>query len=174
MKRAEVLKRLGYEAPDIKKKRVIIHSDIAAEADDQFAIVHHLLCPTKDVVGIIAGNFEWRFRTIPALKPQAGHSMEKSYEEGCKLLKLMDMDDVPIYHGAKDFIENRADLPTSEGSRFIIEEAMRECEEPLYIALQGTLTNLAVPGQHLWRCEYFFSGTDHQSTAERRNWEMAV
>lgn len=54
--------------------------------------------------------------------------MEKSYEEGCKLLKLMDIDDVPIYHGAKDFIENRADLPTSEGSRFIIEEAMRECE----------------------------------------------
>ncbi len=108
------------------------------------------------------------------MKPQAGHSMEKSYEEGCKLLKLMDIDDVPIYHGAKDFIENRADLPTSEGSRFMIEEAIRECEEPLYIALQGTLTNLAVPGQHLWRCEYFFSGNDHQSTAERRNWEMAV
>lgn len=59
MKRAEVLKRLGYEVSDIKKKRVIIHSDIAAEADDQFAIVHHLLCPTEDVVGIIAGNFEW-------------------------------------------------------------------------------------------------------------------
>lgn len=144
MKRAEVVKRLGYEVSDIKKKRVIIHSDIAAEADDQFAIVHHLLCPTEDVVGIIAANFEWRFRTIPALKPQAGHSMEKSYEEGCKLLELMDIDDVPLYHGAKDFIENRADLPTSEGSRFIIEEAMRECEEPLYIALQGTLTDLAV------------------------------
>lgn len=55
MKRAEVLKRLGYEVSDIKKKRVIIHSDIAAEADDQFAIVHHLLCPTEDVVGIICG-----------------------------------------------------------------------------------------------------------------------
>ena len=65
--------------------------------------------------------------------------MEKSYEEGCKLLELMDIDDVPLYHGAKDFIENRADLPTSEGSRFIIEEAMRECEEPLYIALLETL-----------------------------------
>ena len=56
------------------------------------------------MVGIIAANFEWRFRTIPALKPQAGHSMEKSYEEGCKLLELMDIDDVPLYHGAKDFI----------------------------------------------------------------------
>ena len=30
--------------------------------------------------------------------------MEKSYEEGCKLLELMDIDDVPLYHGAKDFI----------------------------------------------------------------------
>ena len=97
-------------------------------------------------MGIIAANFEWRFRTIPALKPQAGHSMEKSYEEGCKLLELMDIDDVPLYHGAKDFIENRADLPTSEGSRFIIEEAMRECEEPLYIAL---LENVAGQKRHI-------------------------
>lgn len=98
------------------------------------------------MVGIIAANFEWRFRTIPALKPQAGHSMDKSYEEGCKLLKLMDIDDVPIYHGAKDFIENRADLPTSEELRFIIEEAMRECEEPLYIAL---LENVAGQRRHI-------------------------
>lgn len=72
--------------------------------------------------------------------------MEKSYEEGCKLLELMDIDDVPLYHGAKDFIENREDLPTSEGSRFIIEEAMREWEEPLYIAL---LENVAGQKRHI-------------------------
>lgn len=144
MQRAEVLERLGYHVPDIKKKRVIIHSDIAAEADDQFAIAHHLLTPTEDVVGIIAANFEWRFRTIPALQAQRLQSLEKSYEEGKKLLELMQIDDVPLYKGAPDCITDKENLPVSEGAEFIIREAMRECEEPLYIALQGTLTDLAV------------------------------
>ena len=37
MIRSEILQRLGYTVPDMKKKRVIVHADIAAEADDQFA-----------------------------------------------------------------------------------------------------------------------------------------
>ncbi len=144
MKREEVLKRLEFSVPEGKKKRVIIHSDIAAEADDQFAIVHHLLTPSEHVVGIIAANFEWRFRTIPALKSQRLQSMEKSYEEGKRLLALMDIDDVSLYKGAADYIADKTALPVSEGSEFIIKEAMRDCGEPLYIALQGTLTDLAV------------------------------
>lgn len=144
MKRNEILQRLGFSVPDIKKKRVIVHSDIAAEADDYFAVAHHLLTPTEDVVGIIAANFEWRFRTIPSLKSQAGQSMEKSYAAGKELLERMEIDDVPIFRGAVDCITDRTNLPVSEGSRFIIEEAMRETDEPLYIALQGGLTDLAV------------------------------
>ena len=144
MKREEILKRLGFSVPEGKKKRVIIHSDIAAEADDQFAIVHHLLTPSENVVGIIAANFEWRFRTVPSLQFMRLQSMEKSYTEGKKLLELMEIDDVPLYKGAQDYIVDRDSLPVSEGSEFIIKEAMRECEDPLYIALQGTLTDLAV------------------------------
>ncbi len=144
MKREEILKRLGYPVPANKVKRVIICSDIAAEADDPFAIAQHLLTPTENVVGIVAGNFEWRFRTIPALQSQRLQSMEKSYELGEKLLKIMDIDDVPLYKGAVDYIEDRNNLPTSEGSRFIVEESMKESDEPLYIALQGSLTDLAV------------------------------
>lgn len=144
MKRIEVLERLGFSVPANKVKRVIVHADIAAEADDQFAIAHHLLTPTENVVGIIAANFEWRFRTIPGLQSQRLQSMEKSYAEGKKLLEVMEMDDVPLYKGAPDCITDPENLPVSEGSRFIIEEAMRDSEEPLYIALQGTLTDLAV------------------------------
>lgn len=144
MKRDEVLQRLGFTVPEIKKKRVIVHSDIAAEADDQFAIAHHLLTPSEDVVGIVAANFEWRFRTIPALKSQHGQSVEKSYAEGQKLLELLGMDDVPLYRGALDCITDKEKLPVSDGAAFIVREAMRDCEEPLYIALQGTLTDLAV------------------------------
>lgn len=144
MKREEVLKRLGFHVPEGKQKRVIIHSDVAAEADDQFAIVHHLLTPSEHVVGIIAANFEWRFRTIPALKNHRLESMEKSYAEAKKLLELMEIDDVPVYRGAPDHIADRKKLPVSEGSEFIIREAMKEEDSPLYIALQGTLTDLAV------------------------------
>lgn len=144
MRRSEILNRLGYSVPDIKKKRVIVSADIAAEADDQFAIAHHLLTPTEDVVGIIAANFEWRFRTIPQLQNQRLQSLEKSFAEGQKLLKLMDIDDVPLLRGAPDQITDPQNLPISEGSYFIVNEAMRDCDEPLYIALQGTLTDLAV------------------------------
>ena len=147
MKRQEILDRLGFTVPDIKKKRVIVHSDIAAEADDYFAVAHHLLTPTEDVVGIIAANFEWRFRTIknPIMEAQRLTSMEKSYQAGKELLELMEMEDVPLFRGAPDCIgEDREHLPVSEGSEFIIKEAMRDCDEPLYIALQGGLTDLAV------------------------------
>ena len=144
MKREDVLKRLMFTVPEIKKKRVIVHSDIAAEADDAFAVVHHLLTPSENVVGIIAANFEWRFRTIDRLKDQRLTSMEKSYEEGKKILELMEIDDVPIYRGAPDQITDRDHLPESEGSDFIIKEAMKDTDEPLYIALQGGLTDLAV------------------------------
>lgn len=144
MKREEILSRLGYTVPQGKKKRVIVHADIAAEADDQFAIVHHLLTPSEEVVGIIAANFEWRYRTIPSLKKERYTTLEKSYNEGIKLLELMEIDDVPLLKGATDFITDKENLPISEGSKFIIDEAMKDIEGPLYIALQGTLTDLAV------------------------------
>ncbi|MFV0363655.1 MAG: nucleoside hydrolase [Suipraeoptans sp.] len=172
MKRADVLKRLGFIVPECKKKRVIIHADIAAEADDQFAIVHHLLSPSEDVVGIIVANYEWRFRvmgpmieervkkmedsgmpaeTFAAMKNKAAEfaatrlmTTEKSYAEGKRILELMDIDDVMLVRGSKDCITDRDNLPVSEGSEMIIKEAMKEDDEPLYIALQGTLTDLAV------------------------------
>ena len=146
MKRAEILRRLGFSVPEIKRKRVIVHSDIAAEADDYFAVAHHLLTPSEDVVGVIAANFEWRFRTIPHPMMQAQRltSMEKSFAAGKELLSLMEIDDVPLLRGAIDYISDRDNLPVSEGSQFIIDEAMKDCDEPLYIALQAGLTDLAV------------------------------
>lgn len=144
MKRDEVLKRLEYVVPEIKKKRVIIHADIAAEADDHFAVAHHLLTPSENVVGIIAANFEWRIRTHEALKSQRYKSMDMSYEEGEKILELMDIDDVPLLKGAVHEIQDLENLPKSEGADFIIKEAMKDEKAPLYIALQGGLTDMAI------------------------------
>lgn len=145
MKRADVLQRLGFTVPDNRKKRVIVHSDIAAEADDNFAVAHHLLSPSEEVVGVIAANFEWRFRTSrsPIMQAQRLISMEQSFAAGQKLLDAMEIDDVPLLRGAVDCITDREHPGVSEGAQFIIDEAMKESDKPLFIALQAGLTDLA-------------------------------
>ena len=45
MKREEVLQKLGFSIPNEKRIRVIVHSDLKNEADDQYAVMHHLLSP---------------------------------------------------------------------------------------------------------------------------------
>ena len=153
MKREEVLNRLGFFVPGNKKKRVLICADIAAEADDQFAVAHHLMTPTENVVGIVAGNFEWRFRTIPQMASQRLQSMERSYKEGKKLLELMEIDDVPLLRGAPDCISDPDSIPVSDGSRFIVEEAMQESEEGSDAAVIGRVS-AEYPGKLVMNTRY--------------------
>ena len=136
MKRADLLKRFGFTVPSENRIRMIVDTDAANEADDQFAIMHHLLTPTFDIKGIVAAHFEG--------KPgNAGGSMEKSYEEIKKVLRLAQIDDVPVYRGCTHPLTSVQDAPESEGADFIIEEAMKTDDRPLYIAVQGAATNVA-------------------------------
>jgi len=136
MKRADLLKRFGFTVPSENRIRMIVDTDAANEADDQFAIMHHLLTPTFDIRGIIATHFE--------RKPgNAGVTMEKSYEEIQKVLRLAQIDDVPVYRGCTHPLTSVQDAPDSEGADFIIEEAMKTDDRPLYIAVQGAATNVA-------------------------------
>ena len=163
MKRDEVLGRLGYTVPDKKKKRVIIHSDVKNEADDHFAIMHHLLTPCVEIEGIVAGHFEYysseflvqiakeRGITVEQILasgmvelPAAGTTMEMSYEEGKKLLELAEIVDIPILRGSSFAITDRNNLPVSEGADFIIQQATNDDDRPLYIALMGNITDLAI------------------------------
>ncbi len=162
MKRQEILKRLGFSVPEGKKKRVIIHSDIKNEADDHFAIMHYLLTPSINVKGIVAGHFElrtkhWSKRALELgtkeenlkdklgdIYAEKGTSMDLSYSEGEKLLALAEIDDIPLFKGSKYEIEDRNNLPESEGADFIIQEAMKDDDSPLYVALMGCTTDLAI------------------------------
>ena len=47
-----------FHVPEQKKIRMIVHTDCKNEADDQFAVVHHLLTPKFLVKGIVAGHFD--------------------------------------------------------------------------------------------------------------------
>lgn len=144
MKRQEILdSKFKFNVPDSKKVRVIVHADAKNEADDQFAIVHHLLTPSFEIAGIIAGHYGIKFR-MSQNEEQPVCSMSESYTEIDKLLHLMGMNDIPVQKGATGPIDLDDNLQVSEGADFIVEEAMKDDERPLFVALQGCLTDLAL------------------------------
>ena len=136
MKREEVLSRMGMRLPMQKQIRVIISSDVANEADDQFAVVHQLLTPMFDVRGVVAAHFESK-ADIP------GTTMEKSFRELTRLMQAIGMEDVPTLRGCALPLKDDQDAPRSEGVDFIIREALRDDPRPLYVTAQGALTDVA-------------------------------
>lgn len=129
----------AFDVPDEKKVRMIIHTDAKNEADDQYAIVHHLMTPKFIVKGLLGGHFD--------LNPQQygkGHTADASTEEIHKLLQLMDLEGAyPVMTGAGHALPDEHTPIPSPAADFIIKEAMAKDESPLYIALQGSLTDLA-------------------------------
>lgn len=130
-----------FKVPEKKKIRVIVHTDCKNEADDQFALAHHLMTPKFIIPGIIAGHFE--------KNPQeygAGNSVFASRDEIVKILSLMGIEDEykdKVFVGAAGPMEDEKTPRPSEGAQFIIDEAMREDEHPLFAVFQGCLTDLA-------------------------------
>ena len=120
--------RYAYEVPEDKKVRVIIDSDTACEADDPFAIAHALMSPKLIVRAIVAEHFA------------APGSMQASFDAIQRLTRAMGREE-NILHGEAWPLTPEA--PASEGVQFIIEEAMREDERPLFLLCLGALTNPA-------------------------------
>ncbi|WOO37962.1 nucleoside hydrolase [Anaerocolumna sp. AGMB13020] len=54
------------------------------------------------------------------------------------------IDDVPLVKGSRYALSETKELPLSEGADFIIKEALKEDERPLYVALLGSLTDLGI------------------------------
>lgn len=125
-----------FKVPDNKKIRVILDSDAACEADDQYAIVHALLTPRFLIQGIIAEQFY----------PQGGEtSVEESFQEIEHILRLMNLSGtIPVKRGALRPLRSEKDVNESDGAKLIVEEAMRDAEEPLYVLCQGAITNMAL------------------------------
>ncbi|MCR5734843.1 MAG: nucleoside hydrolase [Lachnospiraceae bacterium] len=119
---------MEFRVPDQKKIRVIIDTDAACEADDPFAIVHALLSPKLCVRGIAAEHFN------------TDGSMEASLEEIKTILDAMDIN-VPVFCGQRGPLP--ADDTVSEAADFIIKEALKDDEKPLYVLCQGAITNVA-------------------------------
>ena len=128
-----------FEVPDKKRIRMIVHTDCKNEADDQFALAHHLMTPKFIVTGIIAGHFDGAGK-MKGIEDTA----QASLEEVNKVLDLMEIDgERNVYKGASKPLVDEFTPQDSLGARYIIEEAMKEDPHPLFIGCQGSLTDLA-------------------------------
>lgn len=124
-----------FQVPIEKQIRVIMDTDVKNEADDAFAVVHGLLSPKFEHVGVIAAHFGVRKHL---------DSMEQSYKEMELILDKMNI-------SKENFLCKGAEYPLldsrtpvdSEGARLIIREAMKEDSRPLYLAFMGPLTDIA-------------------------------
>lgn len=127
----------AFTVPGDKILRVIIDTDAANEADDQYAIVQALLSPRLDIRAITAAHFG---------NEKSMHSMEDSYQEILRLTGIMnrrrDVFHMPVFYGAPQPLEGGTAIE-SEGARAIIGEALRDAVEPLYVIALGSLTNVA-------------------------------
>lgn len=130
-----IFERFPYRVPASKRVRVIVNTDAANEADDQFAIVQALLTPKLDIRGFVATHFGAQ---------RTETSMEQSFDEIERILALMEMSgDYPVYRGSAGRLDDEAPI-VSEGAQFIIDEAMRDdAEEPLFAIFLGAITDLA-------------------------------
>lgn len=125
----------GPAAVPTRRLRVIIDTDAANEADDQFAIVHALLTPTFDLRGIIPAHFG-TLRTV--------HSLRQSRAEVDHILELMEMQgQVTLADGAPHAIPDATTPVDSPGARLIVEEAGKQDGGTLYLAFLGPLTDMA-------------------------------
>lgn len=129
-----------FEVPNKRKVRYIIHTDCKNEADDQFTVAHALMTDKLEVKGIIAGHFD---------KANYGRFPEHttanaSYDEVNRVLDLMGLlGKYPVYLGANEAIGDDGKPIETEAARFIINEAMKDDDRPLYIGCQGAITDLA-------------------------------
>ncbi len=130
---------LQFQVPPRKRVRMIVDTDCKNEADDQFALAHHLMTPMLDVRGINAAHFEAQKAVYGE-----GNTMQASYDEILNMLELMDLTGrYRVCRGCRHPLADESTPEDSEAARLIIEEAMRDEPTPLFVALQGTLTNLA-------------------------------
>jgi len=96
------------------KRRLIVNTDAKNEADDQYAIVHALLSPSLDVVGIVPAHFGER---------RSPHSMQESRDEVDLLLGLLGRTDVVVANGAPHAMRNAGTPVDSDGARLIVRAA---------------------------------------------------
>ncbi|MGH8954590.1 MAG: nucleoside hydrolase [Microbacterium sp.] len=126
---------LDYTVPASRRVRAVISSDVANEADDQFAIAHALLTPKIEVVAVVSTHYGSVF-----VSSEAGE--RASFDEARVVVDLVGTD-VPVVHGSPRALPSESEPVESDGARRIIEEAHKDDPRPLFVLIQGPATDLA-------------------------------
>ena len=131
--------KYNFQVPEEKRLLYIIHTDCKNEADDQYTVAHCLMTDKLEVEGIIACHFELNGGRYPE-----GESVKASEEEIHKILDYMHLQgQYPVLLGSGIPMPDEKTPVDSEGARFIIRQAMKDDPRPLYIGMQGAITDLA-------------------------------
>ena len=127
------LKPYPFDAYGVNEIRVIDDTDFACEGDDPFATAQLLLTSKFDVRAITAANFMHQ-----------PDSVQKSYDKIREMLGIMGLEEeVNVLMGSLP-MTSEDEYEVSEAARFIVEEALRKDERPLFVVVQGAITNVAV------------------------------
>lgn len=138
------LKEIIADIKSDRIKKVIFDADAGNEIDDQYAIAYALSCPNIKVLSMSGAHFK-----NEALVPNRYEGMMESYREIIRVLKLLGIDNVPVYKGCTDAL--KVTVPGSfpevvfedcEAVDNIIKTA-DESDEIIYIMVTGTATNIA-------------------------------
>lgn len=130
-----MLKKLPYNFYAPKSIRVIIDTDCHNQVDDQYCVVHALMTPQFDIRALIAEHYG---------NVMEDRSQERSYDEIVKIVNLMDLTGaVNVFRGAADALPDENTPYDTEGARYIVEEALKEDERPLFVCCIGAITNIA-------------------------------
>jgi purine nucleosidase len=121
--------------PAAKTLRVIIDTDAATEVDDQHALALALVSLDRfKIEGIVAAHFGDKGG------PQA---IERSYQEVLTVLEKAGLKgQIPVKRGSDPFTYSQVP-PPSEGVDFIIERAMADDPDPLWVISLGPCTDIA-------------------------------
>jgi len=123
--------------PTDDRLKLIIDADTANEVDDLFAIVRALTAPSLHILGITSAQFH--------ISPLASDTtVLESQAMNQDILRLMNIDHIPLPIGSNSPMLNPKDPASSQASRFIIEQAHKiSGDDILHIAVLGSCTNVA-------------------------------
>ncbi|MCG9129541.1 nucleoside hydrolase [Candidatus Poribacteria bacterium] len=119
--------------------RMILDTDTYNEIDDQFAVVHALLSPDElNVEAIYAAPFHNN------RSKDAEDGMVKSFDEILRLLSFLNVEsDGFAFRGSTAFLSNIDSPVESDATTDLINRALSDSNEPLYVVAIGAITNVA-------------------------------
>ena len=131
-------RRIEMLQPPEKRVRMVLDTDTYNEIDDQFAVVHAILSPEQlNLEAIYAAPFHNNRSSGPS------DGMEKSYDEILRLLDFLNVShDGFVYRGSTEFLSDEETPIQSDAATDMVDRAMANTDEPLYVVAVGAITNV--------------------------------